>query len=694
MAVLEKIRSVQWLLFLALVLLGIGMIGFLVPFDAVQALLGQGNSQSVGEVDGTSISVVDYQTALQTRRDLFNYTNNQSLETEVWNDLIEKNILTDDYMALGLDVNQEEFDEIRFGEHISPYMQRTFYQGGVTPEAKDNWRNTFSQMYNDEVGPGRKNYEGYANVIVSKRLREKYNTLVERGIYANTLEAKYEHTSGQEKVNIDYVFVKYDDIPDSVVTVSDSDVRAYYNQHKDDPEYRQQKGRNIEFIKIPVEASQADIDAINATQQAVADEWRTLEDDSAWVSGQAGRYIARSMKEKDALTEGDKALFAAGVGNVVGPYEDAGVSKVAKIVRIEELPDSSVSCRHILLKSVNKNDAAEIEMLTARADSIKRRYKAGEDWDDLCQRFSEDPGSASNGGVYENFPRGQMVKPFENYCFDNPVGSIGAVETNYGIHLIEVTGQQLTSSTAQIAEVSVPVDASTATKKGAYNSASDFAINFNTLEAFQAAADTMGYAVTEANNLRQGASNISTLRNASEVVGWAFQSELGEVSNPILIGNEYVIAALSKVMEPGTPPFENVEEEMREEATKEAKAEYYLEKLAEAANLEEAAQIANVEVKTGRNISLKNATVPGSGASQEPQVAGLAFAIPSGSMSLPIKGEAGVWVIAPTSDIIAAEEKDNYLDEQDQTTTRMRSGAANRLFNAMKEGADLSDDRQ
>lgn len=692
MAMIEKIRKRQGLL---LVMIGLGMLGFLIPYDAVMSLFGRGQNRTVGEVDGASISILDYQTAVQKRRGLFNYTNNTALENEVWNDLLEANILGDDYQALGLDITQDEFDEIRFGDHLSPYVQRTFYGSGVTPEAKDNWRNQFSAMFNDDIGPGRANYEGYAEVITQKRLREKYDALIKKGLYANTLEAKYDFVTGSEKVNIDYVFVKYTDIPDSLVSVSESEVRSYFNKHKDDPDYKQVKARDIEYIKISVEPSESDIQAINDELGKLYAEWQTQEDDSLWVvqNSNMGRYISRSVKET-STNDQDKRFFEVEPGTILEPYDEDGVSKLVKVVRMSDAPDSTVSCRHILLKADDVKDEAEMAELNARADSLKRRYKAGEDWDDLCKRFSEDPGSKDKGGVYEFFPRNQMVKPFENFCFDNPIGAIGAVETSYGIHLIEVLDQRWSVKQAELAEITRDIKSSTNTQKEAYRSASDFSINFNTYESFKNAADTMGYAVVEAKNVRPGATTLAGgLTDAGELVGWSFRAKKGEVSNPMLIGDSYVIATLVKVMEAGTPPFENVADEMREKALEEAKAEYYMDLLKDAANLDEAATLAGVQVKSGRNITLKNATIGGSGAGQEPQVAGLAFSIPNGNMSLPIKGKSGVWVIAPTSDITAAEDKENYFEEQDQVTSRLRAGLSTRLFNAMKDGANLKDER-
>lgn len=104
----------------------------------------------------------------------------------------------------------------------------------------------------------------------------------------------------------------------------------------------------------------------------------------------------------------------------------------------EFLQDTVVSVRHILLLTQNmtneeKNTAHDKMVL------ILSRARKGEDFAELAKEFSEDPGSKENGGLYENFSRGDMVKPFETASFSVPIGEISdIVETQYGYHLIKV----------------------------------------------------------------------------------------------------------------------------------------------------------------------------------------------------------------------------------------------------------------
>jgi parvulin-like peptidyl-prolyl isomerase len=108
----------------------------------------------------------------------------------------------------------------------------------------------------------------------------------------------------------------------------------------------------------------------------------------------------------------------------------------------ETAGDKTASVRHILLLTQGKTDAEKAEALK-KIEGILARAKAGEDFAELVKQYSEDPGSKDNGGLYEDFGRGQMVKPFEDASFSVPVGEIsGVVETTFGYHIIKVVDRK------------------------------------------------------------------------------------------------------------------------------------------------------------------------------------------------------------------------------------------------------------
>ncbi|MGB0424351.1 MAG: peptidylprolyl isomerase, partial [Flavobacteriales bacterium] len=587
------------------------------------------------DIGGSSISIGDWNEALNNRSDLFDYTNQSSLSNEVWNDMIEEKLLSSDYEDLGITVNQDEFDQIRFGDNLSPYVQRTFYGQDVSEEKKNNWKTTFANMFDND----RNKYVSYSEVITKKRLREKYNNLINRGLYANSLEAKFDDRIAQEKVNIKYVLKKYTDIPDSAISVSDAEVRAYYQRHKDDKEYIQTKSRDLKYVMFSLEPSEDDIKNIESEMSLLVDKWKA---DSSATFGpeQNDQYKSYSSK---LISPSDTAGLSYGAqvfnlpqGTVLNPIEEAGAMKVMKILSKTEKADTTATVRHILLKAKDVEDEAEMATLNARADSIKRKYLAGENWDDLCSRFSEDPGSKSKGGKYENFPKGQMVPAFNDFSFDKSIGSIGAVETSFGVHLIEVLDRRYKVNEVNVGIISRDILPSSETRTAVFEEANNFALLYNSEDAFLDGADTLGYAVVEASRVTPSATTISNLKEPGRLLGWVFKAEEGEISNPQQVEGGFVVAMVTKILESGTPPFENVEELMREAALKDAKGKQYAEIMSSGETLEAVAEAAGSEVKVARNLSLKTSTIAGSGVSaQEPIVVGRAVGIPVGNMSTP-----------------------------------------------------------
>lgn len=104
--------------------------------------------------------------------------------------------------------------------------------------------------------------------------------------------------------------------------------------------------------------------------------------------------------------------------------------------------DKTASVRHILLLTQDKSEAEKAE-IHKQMEGILERVRQGEDFSELAQQYTEDPGSKENGGLYEDFGRGRMVPPFEEAAFTVPVGDISdIVETTYGYHILKIENRK------------------------------------------------------------------------------------------------------------------------------------------------------------------------------------------------------------------------------------------------------------
>ncbi len=682
MAMIENIRNRQGLL---MVFLGIGMLGFLVPFDAVLALMGQGAATEVGSVDGASITGQEYQIAVQKRRSLG--FSGEQLQDEVWQDITSAIYMHDAFSEIGMTVSDKEYQELLFGDIASPYMSRAFYSNG---DNKRTWVQNFQNMLT--TPQGKANFMNYKSVIISKRKKEKFESLVQAGAYTSELEGKFDYTHTERTAKFKYVVKLFNSIADSSVDVSNRDIQAYYASHKDEKKYNQVEGRDLTIVKIPVGASEGDVDAINAKLNMLASEWKSAEDAAEFAKQNGTDNPIRKIRFADVETDiTESTFFDVNIGTVVGPYQKAESIIIANVLSRTMVPDTAAKVRHILLQAKDVKDASEMAVLNSKGDSLVRLLKNGADFSDLASRFSDDPGSKTNGGVYDFFPKGRMVKEFNDFSFNKRIGTIGSVETSYGIHVIEVLDRRKKVEEAEVAMIVRSLDASDKTKRDAYANANEFAIESTDKETLISSAKDAGYTSSDIKNVIRKATSLAGLLDAGELVNWAYGAEVGDISQPILIDDNYIVAILTLSKEKGVPAFVDIEDKMIAGATQEAKGKYYA-SLMNGGNLEEVASAVNSTVKTAQKVSLNKALINGSGASAEHEVAGLAFSIPVGEMSNAIIGNHGVWVIAPES-ITEAAEKTNFLTEQSALATKARSGLSLAITNAIRDESNVTDNR-
>jgi peptidyl-prolyl cis-trans isomerase D len=163
--------------------------------------------------------------------------------------------------------------------------------------------------------------------------------------------------------------------------------------------------------------------------------------------------VPEKVKLEYAMLSAEKymAEMTASEGEIKQRYEDK--LKQGQYGQPEERQAS-----HILIAA--KPDASEADKKTARAkaDNVLKEVKASPDkFSDLAKKYSEDTGSAQQGGDLGFFGKGAMVKPFEEAAFAMKPGDIqGPVESDFGFHIIKLTGIK-EAKTKALAEVSAEI---------------------------------------------------------------------------------------------------------------------------------------------------------------------------------------------------------------------------------------------
>ena len=285
-----------------------------------------------------------------------------------------------------------------------------------------------------------------------------------------------------------------------------------------------------------------------------------------------------------------------------------------------------VRARHILVRVDVGAKPEDKEQARKKAEGILAKVKAGEDFAELAKEFSEDKGSAKEGGDLGFFPRGQMVKPFEVAAFSLEPGAVSElVETNFGFHIIKVE-EKSREGTKPLEEVKDGI------RQGLFDARSAEAIrkeSFRTYRSVLKEKDLGAYA--EANGLavltttpfsRQQGHPV--FAEAPDALDEAFSVGSGELIYPFTNGKSYFVAKVVETHESHVPPLAEVQADveaiLHQRQQKEAahkKAQALLAMARQAGSLESVAQRDDLEVKNTRLFSRSGRSVPGFGRSSE-----------------------------------------------------------------------------
>ena len=121
----------------------------------------------------------------------------------------------------------------------------------------------------------------------------------------------------------------------------------------------------------------------------------------------------------------------------VSPVSDDDIKKFYEENKSKFEQKETVTARHILIQVAKDADEKTRGEKKAKAEDLRKQLEGGADFAELAKKHSEDPGSKDKGGEY-TFPRGMMVKEFEEVAFTQETNKISAlVETQFGYHIIQ-----------------------------------------------------------------------------------------------------------------------------------------------------------------------------------------------------------------------------------------------------------------
>ena len=657
------------------------------------------SQMKIAEVNGESIQYPDFQKKVDELVEVYKMNTQQTqidestmeqMREQVWQSYLQENILGKATEKLGISVSAEELFDLVQGNNPHPIIQQLF-RNQQTGQVDKSTIIQFLKSLQTNATAQQKSYWLYIeNQIRQDKLRTKYSDLVSKGLHVTTEDAKKSLVEKNKNVNFQYVGINYSSVSDADVKVTDDELKAYYNKHKD--EYKQENSRNIEYVTFEVLASEADKAAIQKWLNDSKTEFSTVTDNAQYVNVNSDTRFDPSFSKREDLSPAlaDWA-FNAKPGDFYGPYLENGEYKLAKVDQFKMLPDS-VQASHILISA---QTAGSLQKAKAIADSLKRNIDLGGNFAELATKYSEDTGSKIKGGDLGWFKRKQMVPEFEEAAFSGEVNKLYVVESRYGFHVIKPTKKGKETNQVRLAILSKKIEPSTETYQKVYSETSKFASENQTLEAFNKAVVDQKLDKKVA-ILKDNDREVVGLESSRQLVRAAFTADQGKIlinnegSTIFEFGNKFVIAALTRTTEAGESTFEDARIRVDLVVRKEKKAQFLADKFKNAgSDLATVASKLSIEVKEASGVNFTSFSVPGLGL--EPAVIGAVCSLPEGKLSSPIEGNNGVYLTKVTSFTTGTDT--DLKGEKNRLAQSINSQVSSQLFESLKKLAEIDDKR-
>lgn len=696
MAILEKIRSKNVFL---IAVIGLALFAFIIS-DVINR--SSHRSNEIGSVNGEEVPTEAFRQQVENAtRQANGQVSSIEAAKYVWEQNVQQILLNQQIEKLGLSVEKDQILAILAKTPLAQNPQFVNEYGVFDANKFTNYlatlKNTNPQAYAQ--------WKMQEDAIIEDAKQRMYFSLIRAGLGVTNAEAEMEYHQEKDLADISYVALQYSSIDDKSVKVTDSEIQDYIKKHE--KQFKQEAYRNIQYIVVSEKPSQTDIETekeslLKLLQPEVVFNSKTNKNDT--IAGFAKTKNIKDFVDRHSDVPYDSTfvnkdnlrssyadtLFNLPVGKVFGPYEEDGSLKLSRM--IAKQPGGAVKASHILIayagsQAATPNTTRTKEEAKAKAEELLAQAKAaGADFAQLARENSEEPGAVYSAGDLGFFSKGAMVKPFEEFAFNNAVGTIGIVETAFGFHVVKVTDK---AEAVNIATISRKVDPSEATINSLFSKVTNFEMKAaQNPREFANIAKKSELSVLRADNLHKNDDQIIGLGSNRSIVQWLFQKDtkIGDIKK-FTSGGNYIVAQLVKQGEEGISSVQDAAPMVKPILIREKKAAILKEK-AKGNSLEAIASANKTEVKSAANLIMKNPTIIGEG--REPKVVGAAFGLKQGQLSKPIDGENAVYVIQLTSATVAPA-LDNYKTYAETVEKLRTDRAAQGILKSLESTATIKE---
>lgn len=699
MAVLQKIREKSGLL--------IGVIGFCLLAFVAGDLLSGGldlTSRNVGEVNGTSITTMDYTNKVQNLEQSGQGRGAQAYN-QVWTSEVRSILFNEQLDNAGLRLGKDQLINV-IKSHPS-FSQNPQFLNDAGQFDINKFNGFLAQM---KAGGAQQwnAWLAYEQELETFAKEQMYLNMIKGAIVTTAAEAKMVYKNEATKVSFDYVTIPYNTVNDDQVKVTDDEITAYVKKHP--KQFKTTPSRKVEYVFIenkPSKEDEAQAKQVieDLLKPSVAFNQTTGKNDT--ISGFARTANVRDFVNtnsdvpfdstyyaKEQLpTDHAEKLFNTPIGDIYGPYVFNDYYAISKVLSKKNTAET-VDASHILIAYEGAMRADGTVSLTkeeakAKANDLLKQLQGGANFANLAEANTNDNGSKTTGGKYENIQKGQMVPTFDDYIFNNPIGKLGVVESDFGFHVLKVDKINEKEG-VQLATIAKKIEASSQTEDLIYSQANKFLEGVEGGQDFAKEATAQGLVSFPATKINAFDDQLAGVQGShTEAIRWASNknTKVGDVRR-FDSADGYLVVKLTNINDSDLMDAGDARSMVEPILINQKKAETLRAKMT-GATLEEVAKNANIGIINAIDVTGANPLVNGF---QEPLVVGNALGNEPNEVSKLIDGSNGVYMVK-TKNITKALDLPNYETYKGKVNTNNRQMVQNGVFSAMYQNAKIEDNR-
>ncbi len=661
---------------------------------------------NAGKVNGVEITIMDFNKKVdenienaKRQQQTKSLSTNQTfrIREQTWEQMVRQILMDQQYKDLGITVSTDEMFNLIQGPNPHPLIKQYF----VNPKTGRYDRNLVIQyLRNFDRLPdaARQQWLSLENYIRADQMRKKYNALIEQGYYIPKALAQQLYNEQNTRASIQYVAARYADLPDSKVKVTEADYQDYYDQHKN--EFKQKAGRAIEYVSFNVLPSATDIAKAKKEAELTKKDFELTDHPLQFARANSDHPFDTTWIKRGRLPEPiDSVMFHSKVGTVSEPLRENNTYVMARLLAVANRPDS-MKAEHILIayKGAYRADPEVTrtkEQAKKLADSlynVLRRYPSR--FKQLADKFSNDGSVKQNHGDLGWFMDGRMVPAFNEAVVKTKVGHLTVAQSQFGFHVIKVTGKKDFSKKIKVAVVSQDIIPSNTTYQNVFAKASKIASEAHDRKAFEALAKKEHLQLRVMPEMYENTYSIPGLENARSIVRWAFKSgtDVGTVSNVFDLEGQYAVVVVTKKYEAGIPSLDQVKDRIKPFVINQVKGKYLAREMKTfGGNLDKLATAMKAKKETMDNLTFNTRNIVGFG--MEDKVIGTVFGMKEKTVSPPIAGNAATFVVS-----LEALKKAGKLPNYNAFVSSYLQAFRQRVeqgypYIAIKDAADIEDNR-